>query len=409
MVKRQWFVVSSLVGMVFPLQRAEACSCAVITEILTSVPANGATDVPLNVVPWFIGSSDVALVDEQGNIVPTVKEYVAPPGMVCAGGFELIPQDLLKPDTTYRLVANATNNADLAPPDDTAPDDTAPDDAAPDDAAPDLPQEPSSITFTTGETQAQSVSRNAPAITFVPFNAEEFTNSCVYSNVQACLDIDHEGLVDVRLVKGDVETQRYLGSADAFGNLELQNEGDVDCIEVRTRGTTGSLSEASRHCIDADNLPLLSRDGWPESADLGVYVDCDAVSAHLVEQGVLPPTTDNDSVGSPAPTEQESTTAAASTANAGSAASTEGGVTATTASSTAQDAVAVRSSSSDTQVTATADPSPKPADGRNGIKSVPMQNGCAVGPATAPATQVPLSVFALLGVGLVFARRRLGS
>ena len=87
---------------IFIPQIAEACSCGGGPWIGASRPADGATDVPTNVIPWVERVGTPRLFDSSGNAI-AVDEIRSGSSSSCSGEAELQPEAPLEPNTTYTL------------------------------------------------------------------------------------------------------------------------------------------------------------------------------------------------------------------------------------------------------------------------------------------------------------------
>ncbi len=183
---------------------------------------------------------------------------------VVSGGTELVPAEPLLPNTRYTIVAPAAVEQQREQGDVVV-------------------QGSPSITFTTGNSTLAPNEAAAPETKFVALDAEELTNSCVYSPIQACLWTDAKGLYEVRLMNGVQEVQRYLSPAASVTSFELGAPDTVDCVEIRTRDLAGQLSQPAKHCFDDTRLPHLTRTDFPPEA----LVDCNAPAALAALNGEI--------------------------------------------------------------------------------------------------------------------------
>lgn len=210
-------------------REAQACSCAPRSGIEKSVPTDGATGVPTNVVPWVKGAQ-VELVGPEGQVVPTTLDGHATTE-ICIPSYDVIPDQPLEPSTQYKLVAKPMDPA-----------------FEHDDGMPKV------TTFTTGGGPEDVDAPPRPEVEVVPVDASEFTNSCISDTVRACLFSSDDVLLDVRFRGGDGR-MHYVGWPQDVPELFLGFDDSPGCLEIRARSVTGALSEPVENCFDPASLP----------------------------------------------------------------------------------------------------------------------------------------------------------
>jgi hypothetical protein len=231
------------------------------------MPADGDEGVPTDVVPWAVGAQ-VRLEDSDGVVVSTRRELLTNGTALCIWSQELVPEVPLRPNSVYSIVAE--------------PSEYAYDDGS-----------PAVISFTTGDGLLKAEPPEAPVVRMAVFDATEYLNSCVYSQFQACLYTDQEGMLEVR-VAGPNDERRFLGSASRLENLLLGNGAGDTCVEVRARDLAGGLSEPAVHCANTESLPLLAQEDSTSWA-----VDCGSSEVMALIDEDSQPEESDDTVGDP--------------------------------------------------------------------------------------------------------------
>jgi MYXO-CTERM domain-containing protein len=195
--------------------RARACSCAP-ESITRSRPADGATFVPTDIAPIIEGhfeSDRVALEREDGSAVAFELNTGAALGYdYCAGLVaELIPTNALEPETTY--VVRASHGASGSP--------------------------ERTVRFTTGSAPVAGEPLVAPEVTISFVRGNPIGDSCL-GHVQGCLTVhgEREAAVTVRRVVG----APILGFVRGTLTFDLLDDGEPECVEVRTRDAAGRRS-----------------------------------------------------------------------------------------------------------------------------------------------------------------------
>jgi hypothetical protein len=221
-----------------------ACSCYPNGSLVQVVPPNGATDVPIDVVPWVRARENLHLVDPDGNEVDVVEERHSARVDLSIFTRELRPPAPLLPNTTYRVIVDPTPNSH--------------------------PPSVLESSFTTGTSSLSAPAWQSINLDSRVFDAASHLNTCVHSNNQACLYTQFsDELIDVRVLSGDERTIHYVDFASNLRNIELDE--DATCLEVRARNLAGETSPPARTCFDLDAIPVLSRNG-----EFTVFPDCDA-------------------------------------------------------------------------------------------------------------------------------------
>lgn len=222
--------------------RTEACSCGVRPYLGETVPVDGTTDVPTNVVPWLDFSGTPRLLDPEGKEVP-LAEVKASWGLICTEYGQVIPASELAPHTTYTLQVIEGEWT-----------------SEPETAA-EYPQ----VTFTTGAGPLDEA-LSPPSLNVEFINAEEFIDSCLSNSYRGCVHGTYEGLVEVTELGYDGQPQTYVTLMSGTSTVHVKSSDPSGCIELRAVNAAGQRSEPREFCYETADLPRISRDagGWPE-------------------------------------------------------------------------------------------------------------------------------------------------
>lgn len=214
---------------------AEACSCGGGPYLGESLPADGAKGVPTNVVPWLDMAGNVHLLDDKQVEVPTKLKAVFNPVAGCSQLAEVVPEVELEPNTTYTIIVESDEDGD---------------------------GNIESFSFTTGDGPLEATDLPVPPLEAGFFNAQNYTNSCVYSQIQSCVAGDYEGLLELKTLEDGKETRHYVdlfqGGIIAHGGLETGTK--EFCVEVRARDLAGRRSKAASFCTSTEALYVLPLD-----------------------------------------------------------------------------------------------------------------------------------------------------
>lgn len=242
------FAVAAFTVTIATPTASEACSMPAPPPELVGYPAEGATEVPTDVVPIFdtiranitqaggVANSTFELRSAGGALVP-VDAALAP----YTWQFELTPQQSLEPNTTYTLVATLYT----------------------------YPNRPvtASVGFTTGAGPAAPAAR--PSDVFIQnYRYQGPINTCGPSQTGTCVAIPSDRFVVIRPTSPFFPQSSYLlRSSEITTALKAGMPPELPpagCLEIRTRSPNGSLSEAVLRC--AEWAPLLE---LPDSNAIG--------------------------------------------------------------------------------------------------------------------------------------------
>jgi hypothetical protein len=218
-------------------KQAVACSSNVVV-IGASYPKPGAVDVPTNAVAFVYGpqltSSDVELVDDAGNVVPTEARVVQP------SGIDLVPLDELAPNHTYQLRSVGTI-------------------------------EPAAVEFTTGAGPAESPEvLDSPGLELVLLDHSmgtcgKVTGLCV--NAPPSPNTTLEIRVGEEVLRDGVDAARPLYRA------YVAPVASDECITARFRDVRGNCSESAQVCgEDLHRMQLPDSSGEPSGYTCDEYL-----------------------------------------------------------------------------------------------------------------------------------------
>jgi len=235
-------LVSAALAWISP-QRAAACSC-LPTPIHASEPDDGERDVALNQAIFIEGvfrADSARLEDESGRVVELERNAGPSPG--CPGtSADLIPKSPLAPNTRYVVRVEPLFPRSVSP------------------------DQPSSLSFTTGTEMLPEVSLEPPhATASVLFDGPGAM--CGGSKVYTCLGIHDPDDVELIARRGD---EVLLRTTTLVRNDALYGLADVpDCVELRRRARTGRRSAPVTICGDA-----LHARKWVASDSVQQVVQC---------------------------------------------------------------------------------------------------------------------------------------
>jgi len=214
-------------------QEAAACSCFP-TRFSDGEPADGATDVPIDVQPWVrapaADPSEVVLEDSAGNVVDAEVRVSAggSGGYDCVFGFaEIVPRRPLTSGERYtiRLVNE-------------------------------LAEQISPWSFTTGETLLEPATLAAPEARLALVDAPEHMDTCVYRSLRACIGAPGEGTLEVSALRSGVLTERFFIGATK----------DCDLMNGLLALDSDASSETPPDAMEDVDTPAMS-DGGAQAAD----------------------------------------------------------------------------------------------------------------------------------------------
>lgn len=241
-------------------RHAAACSCAIESGFYSTVPADGAADVPTDVallVSLGDYTAEVILQDEQGNPVPTTRNYLSDFSSICGSHYELVPTAALLPQHNYRLVTQSFSE---------------------DVFESELPEV---VSFTTGTDPATKEATPSPTVELAVFTTQSI-DSCTESAMQACL-VGAAGQMLELHVESEEATRRFVEKSRATNHFALGDlEGEV-CISVHTRDLAGNLSEPFEQCFQAGEVYQLQGDD-----DDVIYAPCESEEVQALLRGEVP-------------------------------------------------------------------------------------------------------------------------
>lgn len=208
--------------------RARACSCS-LTGLGWSSPAQGANDVPIDVVPILRGNfAEVEFESADGAVVAFTRTDAADSATTCVFTAELVPEHPLQATTAYVIRLQQRW----------------------------WPGEVTELHFTTGK--AASVKRELPApeLELSLIRTARPANTCQHI-ARGCVRTTAQEQVELAFFKGDELLARRI-MADGEATPEL---GRVpDCIEARIRDVAGRRSAPTRLCGEQLAFRLVSPD-----------------------------------------------------------------------------------------------------------------------------------------------------
>jgi hypothetical protein len=202
--------------------QSHACSCSA-SAIDQSIPADGATAVPLNAALELLGAFEhdsIAVRDASGRAVEIT--VTAGPTPACVGtSAAVVPTQLWRPETTYVVSVRPLY--------------------------PDLENGPDSFTFTTGTELLPDDEPQVPeGAASVVFDVPADGQSCGSGAVAACVGLQDARAVEVLALRGEHSVLRWVLRGNHGGAFKLVDE--PECVELRRITATGRRSAPLRIC-----------------------------------------------------------------------------------------------------------------------------------------------------------------
>ena len=221
---------------IFIPQIAEACSCGGGPWIGASRPADGATDVPTNVIPWVERVGTPRLFDSSGNAI-AVDEIRSGSSSFCSGEAELQPEAPLEPNTTYTLEIHESESFGGA-------------------SGADIPK----MTFTTGDGPVTEAPPAPPAIDVAQIKWTGFSDSCSNATYSSCIQGTYEGLLEVTQTIKNAAPQTAVQLFDQRSQVTGGATLESGCLEFKAVSQTGLRSEPIEFCFEPASMHPIDTD-----------------------------------------------------------------------------------------------------------------------------------------------------
>lgn len=208
----------SMAGLMTAAVPAPATACSWLAEaIKSSLPASGASDVPIDVAPIIRGHGDPTLLrweTQAGEPVEFDVRVGQSASFTEGTTAELVPRAQLRPNTAYVVHARLT---------------------------PDYGSEEERLEFTTGVATADAGLSAAPSLAATVLNTEP--GMCTSDNTASCIFGGHTQLLLEVLDADGKELVRDVVAGDVLTYVT-----DPHCIRVSTRSASGRVSAATELC-----------------------------------------------------------------------------------------------------------------------------------------------------------------
>jgi len=280
------------IGVASP-QVARACSSLAPPPTLNGVPADGDTDVPTDVVPYYAFSEGIAPNNgsEPSGEVPGTFTLTAQDGTVVDvtarvadwWNYELVPAQPLAPHTTYVLHAEWPGPTALMP-------------------------ATADVHFVTGDGPLTTPPA-PPSGRLIHYKLdEENRTSCSPELVGTCISVaDDDAIILATYIDSAGQTQDTYGHRGSyFGiNISGQMQGTPDqCVQLRTRALNGTLSDPLELC--GMNFPVMEIHGTED-------IECSSAGLSPMQQPIVPMRHDSVPFEGPGPSDAGQPQAASNT------------------------------------------------------------------------------------------------